>query len=335
MEIFINKEKLDFQLEEEKNLKEVIEGINDWLFKNLKVVDEIIIDGKVFKDDIQNLVKYPVDSALKLDLTIIDINELVHSSLSETKSYLTEICNYLNSKSDFSEEDIKRLISGVSWTINIFSRINKIYNYEQLFKTKKFNFIKEIINLEKTKEKIEHLEVTKKFDEINKILKNELILHLSKWADNIDILVKKNEASFKNIESIRDKVSEQIFKIIKKVPDIQKLIEMIVMDMQTGHEKEAMTNIQIITGTLESIFALLQLIKSTFSVDYNQIKYNNETIASFNKNIMELLKEIVQAMEIKDTVLISDLLNYELSPKLEQYGDILKLIAKEVDIEIN
>ena len=142
-------------------------------------------------------------------------------------------------------------------------------------------------------------------------------------------------SSSKNINTIREKVSEQIYKIIKKIPDMQKLIEMTAMDIQTGHEKEAMANIQIITGTLESITALLQLIKSTFSLDYKNISYENTPIENFNKHLITLLKELLESMKIKDTVLISDLLTYELIPKLEQYGEILKLIAKEINIEIN
>ncbi|MBU1077584.1 MAG: hypothetical protein KKH98_09845 [Spirochaetes bacterium] len=335
MEIFINEDKLNFQLENEKNLKEIIENVNDWLFKNMKVVDDIVIDGKVFTGEIQNLMEYTIKNVKKLDLTVVDINQLVNNSLSETKSYLTEISKYLNSKEDFTSEDIERLISGVSWTINILMRVNKIYNYEKVFTSKQFNFNTEIKELERSKEKIEQLQSAKKTDKITEILKNDLVTQLSKWVENINILLENNKNSVNSLDSVREKVSDQVFKIINKIPDMQKLIEMTVMDMQTGHEKEAMTNIQIIMGTLESIFALLQLIKSTFSLDYNQIKYNKDSIESFNKNITELLKEIVQAIEIKDTVLISDLLNYELGPKLEQYGEILKVLATEVNIEVN
>lgn len=335
MDIYVNDEQLDFQLEHENNLKEVIEAINDWLFQNLKVIDEIIIDGKVFTEEIQELTGYSIDSTEKLQLTIVDINQLVHNSLTETKKYLTEISKYIESKTDFTEEDITRLITGINWTINIFVRINKIYNYEKHFTDKKFHFKNELETLEKTKSKMEEYFQAKILDKINEILHKSVLNQLTKWIENINILLVENKSSIENMESIREKISDQIFTIIHKIPDMQKMIEMTVMDMQTGHEKEAMTNIQIIIGSLESIFALLQLIKSTFSLDYHQIKYNDETIEKINKDMTEALKELLQSMEIKDTVLLTDLLNYELSPKLEQYAEVLKLIAKEINIEIN
>lgn len=335
MEIFVNKEELEFQLEHEKTLKEVIEAINDWLFKNLKVIETIIIDGKVYTDEIQDLSNFEVSSINKLDLTIIDIKQLVQSSLRETKDYLKGIHQYLDSKEDFTEEDIKRISSGIGWLLNIFTRINNIYNYEKLFISEDFNFKKELDFLKASKEELEKLFIAKKYDEITKVIKNDLILNLNNWFNNIDKLIEAKPSSSNNLNTIREKVSGQIYKIIKKIPDMQKLIEMTAMDIQTGHEKEAMANIQIITGTLESITALLQLIKSTFSLDYKNILYENTPVENFNKNLVGLLKELLESMKIKDTVLISDLLTYELIPKLEQYGEILKLIAKEINIEIN
>ena len=335
MDIIINDEKLDYQLESEKNLKDVIESLNDWLFNNLKVIDTIAIDGKVHTDDIQSLNKYTIDDVKKLELTIVDIHELIKNSLLETKKYLKETHKYINSKEDYTEADIKRIVSGLNWLENIFTRINNIYNYEKKFESENFNFKNEFSHFIKLKNKIEKHYSIKEFNEVSTIIKNELIICINNWYNNIDKLIENDSTSIKNLNTIREKVSEQVFKIIKKIPDMQKLIEMASMDIQTGHEKEAMTNLQIILGTLESITALLQLIKSTFSLDYNNIKYNDESVEKTNKALTNLLKELLQAMEIKDTVLMSDLLTYELMPRLENYSDILKIIAKEIDIEIN
>ena len=125
MEIFINEEKLEYQLENEENLKEVIEAINGWLFKNMKVIDSIVIDGKVYTGKIQDLTGNPIDSINKVDLSVININELVRNSLRETKNYLKEIHKFLDSKEDFTEEDIERISSGLHWLVNIFTRIMK------------------------------------------------------------------------------------------------------------------------------------------------------------------------------------------------------------------
>ena len=335
MEIFVNDDKLEFQIEDEKSLKDVIESLNNWLFKNMKVVDAIIIDGKVYTEEIQGLIDYPVDSTEKLELTVININDLVCNSLMETKNYLKEVHKFIDTKEDFTEENIKRIQSGIHWLINIFTRINNIYDYEKVFSSGEFSFSGELNSLKNSEEKIHHLCNSKKYKEAGTLIKNDLIMQINNWFNNIDKLIESKNVPAGSMSATRDKVSEQIYKIIKKIPDMQKLIEMTAMDIQTGHDNEAMTNLQIIIGTLESITALLQLIKSTFSIDYNNIKYNKEPVEIFNKNFNLLLKEMLEGMKIKDTVLMSDLLTYELLPKVEQYTDILKIIAKEINIEIN
>jgi len=335
MEILVNNEKLEFQLEEEKNLKEVIESLNDWLYKNMKVIDEIILDGKVHTGEIQDLTAHSVDDTDKLELTVIDINDLVRSSLMETKNYLKEIHKFMDSKDDFSDEDIKRILSGLHWLINIFTRINNIHNYEKIFASKKFNFKKDLDSLIKSRQEIDKCFTAKETSKASKLVKNDLKMHINTWFHNIDKLIESRPVSTDSLSSMRDKVSEQVYRIIKKIPDMQKLIEMTAIDIQTGHENEAMANLQIILGTLESITALLQLIKSTFSLDYKKIKFHDEPIEEFNKNLTKLLKEMLEGMKIKDTVLMSDLLTYELKPKIELYGEILKTIAREINIEIN
>lgn len=335
MEIFVNNDILDFQLENEQTLKDVIEGLNDWLFKNMKVIENIVIDGKVHTGEIQELVNYPVEDVDRLELTVININDLVSNSLTETKNYLKEIHKYLDSKEDFTEEDIKRILSGLHWLINIFTRTNNIYNYEKVFSSAEFNYINELSSLVSLRDEIEHSYTEKEYNHAAEIIKTGLLASVNNWFNNIDKLLSYKPASTNTMDTMREKVSGQVYNIIRKIPEMQKLIEMTAMDIQTGHENEAMANIQIIIGTIESIIALLQLIKSTFSLDFNLIKYNNDSIEEFNKKLIYLLQELLESMKIKDTVLMSDLLTYELTHKIEQYGEILKLIAREIDIEIN
>ncbi len=335
MDIFINEEKLEIQMEHEKNVKEVIEGINTWLFKNSKVVDKIVVDGKIHNQEIESLEHFDIDQVHKIELTVIDIKELVYNSLMETKKYLEEISKYIQGKDEFSESDMERMTIGINWTLNILNRTNKIYNYENLFTTEDFNFLKEYELLDKVKQKLENLMVEKQGDKINQLIKTELGKSVNQWYIQLEKLISNHDLQITDIHSLREKISQQIYKIVTKIPDMQKLIEMIVADFQTGHQKEAMTNIQIILGTLESIIALLQLIKSTFSIDYHQLTYENQSIEEFNKNMNDVLKEMLNAIHIKDVVLITDLLTYELIPKLEIYNGILKLIAKELNIEIN
>jgi len=335
MEIYINNEKLDFQLEDEKNLKQVIEAVNDWLFQQGKVIDQIVIDEKVYNEEIEHLEKVPVEDVKILRLTIIDIDVLVRNSLTEIQRYLSTMLDFIKSKEEFGFEEINKIIDGIKWVIKILEKCNRLYKYSSNFKNKEFNYNTEIEALEKLSDILEKCIRKEQLNKSIEILKNELITSLEKWVTYIDKLIDFSIGFKKGIAVSREKVAKQIYNIITKIPDMLKLIEVTAVDLQSGAEKEAMKNIQVIVGTLESIVALLQVIKTTFSLDYNNIYFEDKSVEEFNKELREILNEMVGAMENKDTVLIADLIEYELSPRLERYIEILKLVAKEVNLEIN
>lgn len=335
MDVFINSEKLDIRLESERNLKEVIEGVNSWLFQNSKVIDKIVIDGKIFSQETEALGDYAVENVRTLELTVVDINELVRGSLVETRNYLEAILKYAGSREEFQETDVERISLGMNWTLNILMRTNKIYNYEKQFQGGDFNFRKEFDSFDATRQEMETLLAGKKFSGINSLVHGRLTGHLKAWLGYIDRLLSESSLKITEMDALREKVAGQIYKIVQKIPDMQKLIEMIVADLQMGREKEAMANIQIIAGTLQSIVALLQLVRSTFSLDFNTLRYEDVVIEDFNKRIGEILQEMLSALQIRDIVLLTDLLTYELNPKMETYCEILKLIARELHIEIN
>ncbi len=335
MEIFVNNEKLNFQLENEKNLREVLDAINEWLFQHGKVVDQIVINEKVFNDDMEALENVLLEDVNVLRLTIIDIDVLVRNSLAEIQNYISGMKEIISVKEKFTEDQINKIINGIRWITKILEKCDKLYKYSKNFKDKEFNYIAEVHGLEKSIYILEKFIKKGQMDKCIEFLNSNFIALLEKWVKGIDKLIDFSVGFKKGIAVNRKKVANQIYNIITKIPDMLKLIEVTAVDLQSGAEKEAMKNIQILTGILESIVGLLQVIKSTFSLDYNNIYYENKSIEEFNKELKEILNEMVSALENKDTVLIADLIEYELSPRLEKYIEILKIIAKEVNLNIN
>ncbi|MBN1898648.1 MAG: hypothetical protein JW827_07720 [Spirochaetes bacterium] len=335
MDIYINNHKLDFQLENEKDLRQVLDAINDWLFKEGKVVDQIVIDENVFNKEVESLEGYNVDRVKILRLTIIDIDVLVRNSLLEIQNYINKMMEIIRKVTRYDENLVNKIIEGIEWMCHILEKCDKLYKYSQNFKDKEFNYASQ------TEELGGSIDIIKKFARKNKkkechdFLKNDLFLILEKWKGFIEHLINFSVGFKKGASVNREKVASQIYKIINKVPDIIKLIEVTTVDLQSGAEKEAMKNIQVIIGTLESIVNLLQVIQSTFSIDYNHIYFENKSIEEFNKDLKTTLNEMVDALENNDSVLIADLIEYELSPRLEKYIEILKLISKEVNLNIN
>lgn len=335
MEIFLNNQKLEFQLEREKNLKEVIESINDWLFEYGKVVDQIIINDNVYENSIESLEAFPIEKTKVLKLTTIDIDVLVRNSLAEVQNYLNTMVNILKTIKDFSEEELDKIIYGTNWVYNILSKCDKLYKYSAQFNKKEFNFVEQMEKLKESADIIEKFLKNKDIKSCVDYINENLISQIEKWLDDIDKLIEFSVGFKGGFVIDREKVAKQIYNIIIKIPDILKLIEVTVVDLQSGEEKEAMKNIQVIIGTLESIVALLQIIKNTFSIDFNNIFLKDKSIEEINNELKIILNELAGAMENQDAVLIADLLEYEFHPRLEKYVEILKIVANEINLDIN
>ncbi len=335
MEIFINDSKLSFQLEKEKNLRQIIDFINDWLFEDNKVIDQIIIDDEIYDGKIEDLSEYKIKDVNELKVTAVNISVLVQSSLLEAKRYLFNIMEIIEDKSKLEKDDINKLITGITWVINVIQRSDNLYKYGEKIESGKFDFIKHLEDIKNSRDFLVTLLNKNDVGDINDFISNNLIKTIEFWENKIDILIDNSIGGFENLKNARVRVSGQIYKIINKIPDILRMIKVISTDLQTGQEKTAMERIQIIISTLESIISLLQLIKTSFNLDYKMISFEDKSVEEYNIELNGILKEIVEAMESDDSVLISDLIEYELSPRLEKYIDVLKLISKEINIEIN
>jgi hypothetical protein len=335
LEIYINKEKLDFKLENEKNLREIIEEINKWLLSQGKVIEEIIINGQVYNDTIESLEKFSIDYAKRIDLSIIDIEVLVRNSLTEVKQYILKMLDVIKSKEEFDKKEIENIKDGIEWVLDIILKCDKIYKYSENIKDKEFDFNERVEKLKSFLEIINKYENSKKFNDLAKYLKGDFSQFLDKFLKYLDKLIDFSVGLPESRKISREKITRQLYNIINKLPDMIKLIDATVIELQSGSEKEAMENIDIIVGTLQSVVSLLQIINSTFSIDFNKLIFDDGTVEEFNNKLNSTLEEILNAFENRDIILLADLLGYELVPKIEKYVDVLKLIAKEINLDIN
>jgi hypothetical protein len=244
MEIFINDSKIEFQLENEKNLREIVDSINDWLFNDNKVIDEIIINDKLFSGRIEELEDYKIKEVKTVKLTAININVLVQSSLLETKRYLLDIYDILQEKKDINKEDIDKLYTGLEWVINVIQRSDNLYKYGEKIDKDMFDFLTHLSSLKEAKEFLGTLMRKNDINEARNFIKSNLINIIDLRTKKIDILIDNSTGEIGSMQSARTKVSTQIYKIINKIPDMLRMIKVITTDLRTGNEKQAMDRLK-------------------------------------------------------------------------------------------
>jgi hypothetical protein len=107
------------------------------------------------------------------------------------------------------------------------------------------------------------------------------------------------------------------------ITEIVRRLEDLPLDIQTGKDGRAVETIRIFSGIAEKIFRLFDLLK-TGGLDTSAIKVDDIPIAGFIGEFGVALQELLAAYETRDAVLVGDLAEYELAPRLRKLYNAMK-----------
>jgi hypothetical protein len=120
------------------------------------------------------------------------------------------------------------------------------------------------------------------------------------------------------IRELRDPAQE-LRSSVPLITEIAKRLEDFSLDMQTGKDARAAETLALFSGVTEKLFRLLEILKNR-GVDTGAA---GEFLSGFGA----VIKELYSAWETRDTVLVGDLAEYELSPKLLELLSLLGGLA--------
>ncbi|MDR1248920.1 MAG: hypothetical protein LBK63_06420 [Treponema sp.] len=110
------------------------------------------------------------------------------------------------------------------------------------------------------------------------------------------------------------------------VEGIAKRLEDLPLDIQTGKDGRAAETVQLFSSVTEKLFRIFSLLKlegylaDTLTID-------TMSFSAFIDNFSAALKELLAAYETQDAVLVGDLAEYELAPRLRSFYSAIKTPA--------
>jgi len=84
---------------------------------------------------------------------------------------------------------------------------------------------------------------------------------------------------------------------------------------------------------LQWFVQMTDFIESTLKLDFNRLTFNGRTITEYVHNLNGILLEMAGAQEAGDPVLLADVLEYDLVPHLEEWGEIYILFKEKLSAE--
>ena len=158
-------------------------------------------------------------------------------------------------------------------------------------------------------------------------------------ATIIKIFVDGNEIPADKIEEINSKeyndstiiathlisaldITAALKDLSKPLDEISKNLLEIPVLIQTGKNKEADTIISNFANFIDS-FCQISSLTGLFRDYFESFKINDLTINDFFQEFSPIMKDFADAYEEKDLVTVSDLAEYELSPRIQEIGNAI------------
>ena len=143
-------------------------------------------------------------------------------------------------------------------------------------------------------------------DQFDEVFKNEL-----KDNTKIEVNVISEEA-----------IKESFRMSAKEITDVIELLKNVPVEMQSGKDVHAKQTIIKLSDVMNA-FCNTITWSSLFPETFGSIKVGENSLSEFLADLSPILKDFSDALENSDSVLIGDLAEYEICPRLESLSQTL------------
>ncbi|MFW6138233.1 MAG: hypothetical protein ACOC7U_03570 [Spirochaetota bacterium] len=313
MEIQVNDTMLEYQLEDEKKLGDVMNTLEEWVTKNGNVIHSVYVDDQNVPFDYHS-------SEFQQDIEIIGRLRIVTSSRAELAvntvqtvgEYIIHLLENCLKEEDYSSHDsilegVKLVREGMADSL----RVLKIREWAVIDRKGRslsdiFSQMDQFVSTYESKY-IDHEGINK----LKKSLKELLYLlpKVFKWA------VVKNYYQFGDKDNSRkpEAFIKDVFDDLRLLcSDSVKKFEMIGKNIQTGNDIEAMHELCFITELMDEVLSLHHLIKHVNRNEPGEADLSERKVEEIFKKTQNKLEEIENAFKNQDMISVGDIVEYEL-----------------------
>ncbi len=281
MEIIINEQRIDYELENEKTIGEVLKSIITWLEKADMRINSIQVDEAALTND--QLFDRPINTVRKLQIESISNREYQINFLEYAQNYLIFLNEALNKNDQKSLSELSKSYEEMRSVL--FEIIGRSVQAD-MCKTLDSVFL----NDEEIGCKLQETGV--EISQLNSVIKNYLVelVHPEK----------------------------QMEKIVTNLVELAEKLDEVAIQLQTGQDKVAMAVIIHLVELLQAFMRCLVWMEK------------KDTSTKLNKAMNDMLAELEEALKTNDTVLIGDILEYEIKPFLIELPDLFAVAGEIV-----
>lgn len=291
MEIRINDETIDFTLEREKALGEVVDGIQEWLAINGFTLTRIRKDSTIL--ELGSRLEWqndPVEEIGSLEFTALHPTDLALDKLTAAIQYL----DLLRQEGSPDSPVVADLLKGID---DVSEMIDDVVPSQE---SGTVTFGRQFEKLAQDTGILSGEISTEGFANFVSYI-SELILILNS-----------------RVRELTDPAAElrSLAPILKEtLSDIGNVAVL----LQTGKDSEAMRQLIRFIEIVQKLLRLVHTMGEQALLDLGIFEIDGAHVADYTGRLNEFLRELSGAMETGDTVLVGDLLEYEIGPNVSGF----------------
>ncbi len=281
MTITINNESIDFTLEKEQSAGAVMQAVSSWLEESGMLVKEVKMNGHTILLGEEDWKNQPLEDVKSIDIQAVDLREARIHQLQTARDYF----NLLHqAASEADREQLEELADS-------FNDVQKLLAHLLGNGSQPANPGVYTEGLEKAgffPSKAADAEAPSSDFEA-----------IAGEATSITLLLDQRLRETASPEQEALSASLMLAKLAENLEDV-------AVQLQTGNDKAAMDTIIVLTELLQTLMRSLAWLPGA------------ESALSIARELNGIFAEMEEAMKLSDTVLLGDLLEYEMKPRLQE-----------------
>jgi hypothetical protein len=330
MQVMINDFPVEFELQHDKKVSDVIYSISEWTRERDLVFYEMYIDdGRYSVDMVPDI---SLSDVKTINCIVQSKADVVFSSVDEAARYCDRVSAFIKhvvESGECNRNDIEDLTTGISWLLEVLSKVCnllglnhnglKYKDHELSHHVRTFETFRESLNaVMDTPHVMTLLQDNREiFMDIKYIfrmllLSEEMRSLIVQSIDSPDVLIS-------SLRQTREELADQLAGI-----------RAAAIAYQTGKDSEGAERLR---GFIDFIYRYTRTCYQAvpmFRIDLAEIDVDGVSLEQKNRELRNLLHEVSMIMENNDIISLSDVLEYEIRPSMNNLGCYIDVLLDKI-----
>jgi len=327
--ILINNHEVDFKLENEKTLDEVVSSLHGWASERGLIMMEVQMDGKTYSPE--TVPSIALDQAGDVNCVLESQAETIFSTAGEAITYCGKAVEFIEDcekTGETKDDELRNLAEGTQWLAQVIVSVLHLLNIDpesRNYRDRTIAYYVERIesfaaNLREGGTDCAYLSTGKEI--------------LSDGMDILKMLLGGEEMRRMVLEGIEspDALMESLHVLREGLEKERDNLRECVVSFQAGRDAEGAERLNRFIEYVYRYSRVCGQIGPVFALPLSDLMRNGKSMEERNIDLQGLLSQVLDAMENDDIITLADVLEYEIVPLLSDLEDYMDLLLEKLSV---